>query len=135
GFGTPSAALLSGAPPPGPGPGTLDVKITSPTDGAAVDPGFQVSATASGAAVVGLFIDGTLRRTATAAPYVFPTPTSLAFGTHDIQVVAQDAQKNQVVSEVHVHVRFGGGPTRPLPEPETRGGAGCPAGGHPAPRA
>lgn len=66
---------------PGPGPGALDVKITAPVDGATVDPGFQVSATASGAAVVGLFIDGTLLRTATAAPYVFPTPTSLAFGT------------------------------------------------------
>jgi MYXO-CTERM domain-containing protein len=131
GFGTPSAALLSGAPAP-PGPGTLDVKITSPVDGDLVDPGFQVSATASGAAVVGLFIDGTLLRTATAAPYVFPTPTSLAFGTHDIAVVAQDAQDNQVVSEIRVHVRFAGGPVPPPPDPETGRGGGCQVGGDPA---
>jgi MYXO-CTERM domain-containing protein len=131
GFGTPSAALLSGAAPP-PGPGTLDVKITSPVDGASVDPGFQVTATASGAAVVGLFIDGTLLRTATTAPYVFPTPTSLAFGTHDIQVVAQDAQNNQVVSEIRVHVRFSPVPVGPPPEPETGRGGGCQVGGDPA---
>jgi MYXO-CTERM domain-containing protein len=135
GFGTPSAALLSGTTPPGPGPGALDVQITSPVDGASVDPGFQVSATASGAAVVGLFIDGTLLRTATAAPYVFPTPTSLPFGTHDIQVVAQDAQNNQVVSEIRVQVRFGGGPAGPPPDPETGRGGGCQVGGDPAPGA
>ena len=135
GFGTPSAALLSGAPAPGPGPGTLDVTISSPADGASVDPGFQVTATASGAAVVGLFIDGTLLRTATAAPYVFPTPTSLAFGTHDIQVVAQDAQNHQVVSEVRVRVRFGDGPAVPPPDPETGRGGGCQIGGDPAPGA
>jgi MYXO-CTERM domain-containing protein len=135
GFGTPSAALLSGAPAPGPGPGTLDVKITSPVDGASVDPGFQVSATASGAAVVGLFIDGTLLRTATAAPFVFPTPTSLAFGTHDLQVVAQDAQNHQVVGEIRVHVRFSAGPAGPPPEPETGRGGGCQVGGDPAPGA
>jgi hypothetical protein len=132
GFGTPSAALLSGTPAPGPGPGTLDVKITAPVDGATVDPGFQVSATASGAAVVGLFIDGTLLRTATAAPYVFPTPTSLTFGTHVIQVVAQDAQNNQVVSEIRVQVRFSAGPAGPPPEPETGRGGGCQVGGDPA---
>src|SRR5262249_14794905 len=86
----------------------------------------------SGAAVVGLFIDGNLLRTATAAPYVFPTPTSLAFGTHDIQVVAQDAQKNQVVSEIRVRVRFGGGPVGPAPDPETGRGGGCQVGGDPA---
>lgn len=135
GFGTPSAALLSGTPVPGPGPGALDVKITAPVDGATVDPGFQVSATASGAAVVGLFIDGTLLRTATAAPYVFPTPTSLGFGTHDVQVVAQDAQNNQVVSEVRVHVRFSPGPVGPPSEPETGAGAGCQVGGDAAPGA
>jgi hypothetical protein len=36
---------------------------------------------ASAAAVVGLFIDGTLLRTQAAPPYAFATPTSLAFGT------------------------------------------------------
>lgn len=131
GFGTPSAALLSGALAP-PGPGTLAVQISSPVDGDSVDPGFQVSATASGAAVVGLFVDGTLLRTATAAPYVFPTPTSLSFGTHDIQVVAQDAQNNQVVSEIRVHVRFAS-TVVPPPDPETGRGGGCQVGGDPAP--
>jgi MYXO-CTERM domain-containing protein len=127
GFGTPSAALLSGAP--GPGPGTLAVQITSPADGALVDAGFQVTATASGAAIVGLFVDGTLLRTTTAPPYAFATPTSLTFGPHDLQVVAQDAQKNQVVSEIHVQVRFGSGPAGPAPEPETGNGGGCSVGG------
>jgi MYXO-CTERM domain-containing protein len=132
GFGTPSAALLSGAPAPGPGPGTLAVQITSPADGASVDAGFQVAATASAAAVVGLFIDGTLLRTQAAPPYAFATPTSLAFGTHDIQVVAQDAQNNQVVSEIRVHVRFNGGTAGPPPDPETGRGGGCQVGGDPA---
>jgi subtilase family serine protease len=134
GYGTPSAALLSGTSPP-PNPGTLAVMITSPADGASVDAGFQVMATASSSAVVvGLFIDGTLLRTATAPPYVFATPTSLGFGTHDLQVVAQDAQKNQVVSEIRVSVRFGGGPVPPS-DPETGNGGGCRVGGDPAPGA
>ncbi|HEX3758399.1 MAG TPA: Ig-like domain-containing protein [Kofleriaceae bacterium] len=131
GFGTPSAALLSGAA----APGGLDVAITSPADGDSVDPGFQVMATASAsAAVVGLFIDGNLLRTATAPPYVFSTSTNLSFGVHDVQVVAQDAQNNQVVSAIRVKVRFGG-TAGPPPDPETGNGGGCRAGGDPAPGA
>lgn len=124
GFGTPSAALLSGA-----APGGFNVMITAPADGDSVDPGFQVMATASGAEVVGLFIDGNLLRTTTAPPYVFSTPTNLSFGPHDLQVVAQDAQNNQVVSEIHVKVRFG--TPAPAPDPETGNGGGCSAGGGP----
>ena len=133
GYGTPSAALLSGTAPPPPDPGTLDVKITSPADGATVDAGFQVMATASSnAAVVGLFVDGTLLRTLTAPPYVFTTPTSLRFGAHDIQVAAEDAQKNLVMSEIRVSVRFGG-TAGPPPDPESGNGGGCRVGGDPAP--
>jgi hypothetical protein len=128
GYGTPSAALLSGAAAPG--PGTLAVQITSPADDASVDAGFQVTATASAATVVGLFIDGALLRTQTAPPYAFATPTSLAVGTHDLQVVAQDAQNHQVMSAIRVHVRFHGGAAGPPPDPET--GGGCQVGGDPA---
>lgn len=66
---------------------------------------------------------------------MFPTPTSLGFGTHDIQVVAQDAQNNQVISEVRVHVRFSPGPVGPPPEPETGRGGGCQVGGDAMPNA
>jgi len=133
GFGTPSAALLSGATVP---PGGLTVQITAPADGALVDAGFQVTATAGTAAVVvGLFIDGTLLRTRTAPPYVFSTPANLGFGGHDLQVVAQDAQDHQVVSEVRVTVRLGGGTSGPPPDPDTGPGGGCRAGGDPGPGA
>lgn len=91
-------------------------------------------ATASGAAVVGLFIDGTLLRTATAAPYVFPTPTSLPFGTHDIAVVAQDAQNHQAREEHIATPASGAGVAQPLAGAITSSARSCAAWPRPSSR-
>ena len=124
GFGTPSAAALTGSGG-GPGPGTLSVTITSPADGDTVDAGFTVTATASAAAVeVGLVVDGTLIRSVTAPPYSFQTPSNLTFGQHLIQVAAIDAAQNLVTSDIHVVVKFKTTPVT-TPEPETGKGGGC----------
>jgi hypothetical protein len=55
-------------------------------------------------------------------------------GTHDLQVVAQDAHNDQVVSEIRVRVRLAD-TAGPPPEPETGHGGGCQVGGDPAPGA
>jgi MYXO-CTERM domain-containing protein len=129
GFGTPSAAALTGTGGGGgPGPGTLSVMITSPADGDTVDAGFTVTATASSAAVeVGLVVDGTLIRSVTAPPYAFQTPRNLTFGQHLIQVAAIDAQSHLVTSDIHVVVKFKTTPVT-TPEPETGNGGGCSVG-------
>jgi MYXO-CTERM domain-containing protein len=128
GFGTPSAAALTGTGGgPGPDPGGLSVMITSPADGDTVDAGFTVTATASAAAIeVGLVIDGTVTLTTKKAPYTFKTPSNLLFGRHLIQVAAMDAQMHLVTSDIHVIVRLG---SDPITEPETGKGGGCSVAG------
>ena len=138
GYGTPSAAaLVSGTPPPtgpGSGGGALTVAITSPADGATLDAGFSVTATASAAAVeVGLVIDGSLLSSKTAPPYVFATPASLSFGAHTVGIAAIDAQQHLVQQEIHVVVRFGGGGDPGAPAaPDDRKSGGCRVGPEPS---
>jgi len=109
GHGTPSATVLADTGS-GPGTGTLTVAITSPGDHATVKAGFKVTATASADAVeVGLGIDGALVATLTRGPYEFATPANLSFGPHLVQIAAADAQRNVVISEIHIVVALGGG--------------------------
>jgi uncharacterized protein (TIGR03382 family) len=130
GFGTPSAAALTGGTGGGgPGPGTLSATITAPADGDTLDAGFTVTAKVTGPAVeVGLVIDGSLIRSTTAPPYAFQSPANLMFGPHRIAIAAIDAQQNLVMSEIRVIVRVGSDPVAD-PEPETGKGGGCNAGG------
>jgi len=130
GFGTPSAAALTGTGGGGgPGPGTLGATITSPADGDTLDAGFTVTAAISGPAVeVGLVIDGTLIRSTTAPPYAFATPANLVFGPHRIAIAAIDAQQHLVMHEIRVIVRIGSEPVS-TPEPETGKGGGCSVAG------
>jgi hypothetical protein len=111
GVGTPSGAALSGGGgnPPPPPPPQLAVQITSPSNGATVEPGFEVDATATGpVAVVGLGIDGTLVATATGAPFVFTAPSDITPGMHDVEVAAADANNNTVETHITVIVQESG---------------------------
>jgi len=74
--------------PAGAAPPTL--KITSPTDGSAEQPGFpiQVSCTSpDGIIEVDLSVDGVATATLTAAPFNFVAPSTLKDGTHMISVL------------------------------------------------
>jgi subtilase family serine protease len=87
GYGTPNAALLKEG---GGSPGPLEVKITSPADNATVMPGFKVTATVSPTAViVGIAIDDTVLSVATAGPYEFATPPTLAAGRSSLERISQ----------------------------------------------
>jgi hypothetical protein len=128
GYGTPSARVLAGSGGGGGGGGgTLTVAITAPTDNATVKGGFQVTATASAAAVeVGFGIDGKLLQIAKSPPYAFTAPATLSFGPHLVQIAAADAQGNTVESQVHVIVTFSGGGPGDAP---TDDGSGEKSGG------
>jgi hypothetical protein len=73
--------------------------ITSPADGATVQPGFTVEATASdNVAVTGatlLVDDAVITMTAGAGPYTFATDAMLAEGPHSISVEATDGKNTQ----------------------------------------
>jgi subtilase family serine protease len=126
GYGTPSAAALGGGMPPPPPPSGLTVAISSPADGSKVSEQFQITATATGATVVGAFVDGVLVGKSSTAPYTFVAPHMPA-GAHVVQVVALDASNAQAQAMANVTV------DEPIPTGEDDGGGtmggGCATGG------
>jgi MYXO-CTERM domain-containing protein len=73
------------------------LEVTSPADGAAVPPGFAVTATASddhSVESVQLFVDGDLVGSDTKEPYAIETPAGIALGAHTIEVRAIDKSSN-----------------------------------------
>ena len=68
------------------------ITITSPQQGASVEPGFPVRAEANEALVrAELYIDNQLVQTITLPPYAFNAPMSLGEGTHQVRVTGYDA--------------------------------------------
>jgi MYXO-CTERM domain-containing protein len=85
--------LLDASGPSGPGL-PPDVSITSPPNGATVDPGFIIEVAASddkGLERVELRVDGALIETLITTPYVFNAPSDLAPGQHTVEARAYDA--------------------------------------------
>ncbi|HTR55323.1 MAG TPA: S53 family peptidase [Kofleriaceae bacterium] len=130
GYGTPSASALTGGSMTGSGGGGgggsgggLSVMVASPTDGSTVPEMFQVTATATGAAIVGAFVDGVEIGQTSKAPYVFTAP-HMGPGPHVVTVVAADAANDQAQAMVQVVV------TEPPPTAETGDSmaGGCSAG-------
>jgi hypothetical protein len=86
-------------------PATLT--ITSPADGAWVEPGFVVSAdlmSQLSARTGQLTIDGNATQTIMQPPIVFNAPASLTGGDHTITVTITDAASRTVTASVNVHV-------------------------------
>ncbi len=93
--------------------GTADIiapmlSITSPADGATVQPGFAVTATATDNIAVTaaslLIDDAVVTMTAGAGPYNWPTDAMLATGSHSISVEVTDG-KNTQKQTIHVTVQ------------------------------
>jgi len=87
--------------------------VTSPDDGATVEPGFVVVATASdniGVTVVTLFVDGERSATRSAPPFEFAINDELASGRHVITLEARDANDNATMFELAVRVDPAAGP-------------------------
>ncbi|MBI4510266.1 MAG: Ig-like domain-containing protein [Deltaproteobacteria bacterium] len=92
------------------------VSITSPSNGAVLEPGFAVKANATdniGVLKVEFYIDGSLMSTDGSSPYEFTTSTRLADGKHAIMAKAYDAKGNSGQAEISVTVKA---PPRPQPE-------------------
>lgn len=112
-----------------------EVAIVTPADGAAVAPGFVVTADASDNVAVDrveLRIDGQVVASAEGAPYTFATAASLADGAHTIEVVAIDFGGASSTATVEVQMVRPGAP-EPEPEGEDPDAPapplGCSAGG------
>jgi uncharacterized protein (TIGR03382 family) len=97
--------------------GTADIiapmlSITSPVDGATVQPGFPVTATATdnvGVTAATLLVDDAIVAMAPGAgPYNWPTDVMLAAGAHSISVEATDG-KNPQRQTIHITVASSGG--------------------------
>jgi Subtilase family/Bacterial Ig domain len=99
GYGTPNAAVWAGGTTSTP----LTLAITSPAANASVAEGFQITASATGAAAVGAYIDGVSIGALKTGPYVFSAPRVTA-GSHTIDVIAIDASNVQVHASVVVMV-------------------------------
>ena len=86
--------------------------ITAPHDGATVNPGFEVDATAMdniSVASATLLIDGVAAGTMPGAgPFVFTTDSSLANGQHTVEVQVTDPHGNIATSMVDVTIGHGG---------------------------
>ena len=126
GYGAPDAAALAGGSSPPPGGGTgggLAVALASPADGSTVPELFQITATATGAAVVGAFVDGVEIGQTARSPYVFIAP-HMGPGPHVVTVIAADSADDQVQAMVEVVV------TEPPPTADspTMDNVGCAAG-------
>lgn len=101
------------------------VGISSPRDGATVDVGFQVMATASDDVSVtsaSILIDGESAGSMTQGPWTFTTPTTLSNGRHTITIVVTDGI-NERTHEIAVTVR-GSATDEP---PDELSGVGCSA--------
>ena len=71
------------------------VTITDPANGATVSPGFPVHATFSSNTSITntqLYVDGTLVISIDAPPYAYNAPTTLAPGSHHVEVRGYDSQ-------------------------------------------
>jgi bacillolysin len=102
------------------------VSITSPADGATVQPDFAIAVTATddvGVLKVDLAIDGTKLGSDATAPYTFDA-TGLAAGAHTIEATAFDAS-NQAKASITVMV---GSPTPPDAGPGSPDGGGSGTG-------
>jgi Big-like domain-containing protein len=130
------------------GPGTIPppmVAITNPKYGASVNPGFNVTATATGAnnaaiTKVELRVDNMLvMPVLTSFPYAFNAPSTLANGSHHVEVTAYDA--HQTTGKAAIDVNIGPPCTKPsdcpnatdtciggrcVPGPGVQGGLGSP---------
>lgn len=86
--------------------------ITHPADGATVEPGFEVGATATDNVAVkkaDLYIDNVLAGSVTGAgPFAWPTDAALIEGAHTVRVEASDGRNVQSQS-IAITVRIGGG--------------------------
>jgi len=95
------------------------VSITSPSDGASVQPGFGITANATddiGVAKVELRIDGTLVGQAlTSTPYAWNAPSNLSMGAHSVEVTAYDLSNN--TAKATVNVVYGQACTNSCPDP------------------
>lgn len=79
--------------------------ITSPTDGAEVQPGFSVHAEADeDLTKAELRVDNVLVGTDTSAPYRFDTSADLAQGSHHLEVRGYDAQNTPGSAEIDVTI-------------------------------
>lgn len=81
------------------------VKITSPTNGAVVNPGFSVSVDASDNVTVDhveLKIDGASVGTTSQSPYMFTAPSSVTGMMHHLEATAYDAAGNTATDAVDV---------------------------------
>jgi hypothetical protein len=91
------------------GPGTPPtVTITSPQQGANVEPGFAVATDpiddSGTVALVELRVDGQLVDMLTKGPFVFNTPATLADGTHRVEVTAYDPHQTPGKAMVDVYI-------------------------------
>jgi len=103
------------------------VTISSPTNGAQVQPGFTVTAAINdniGVAKAELRVDNVLVGTKTSAPWTWTTSSTLGTGTHRVSVTAYDAANNQAAAAVDVSYAGGGGGGS-----GSGGGGGTPPGG------
>lgn len=83
------------------------VAITSPSNGATVDPGFTIAFNATDNTAVtmaSLFIDGTPSGSTATAPFTFVTADTLAAGQHTLRIVATDGA-NEKAEEITVTVK------------------------------
>ena len=110
--------------------------IVSPADGAAVAPGFTITAEAGDNVAVDrveLRIDGRGVGFAEGAPYTFPTPADLAGGAHTIEVRAVDFGGASSTRAITVQVTRPGEPPGSDDEPDDPDAPapplGCSAGG------
>jgi MYXO-CTERM domain-containing protein len=110
------------------GTGDIDapvVAITSPMNGAVVEPGFAITATVTDDVIVkfaALSIDGVAVGSLSAAPWMFVAPADLAPGTHTIEIKATDG-KNEKTATIDVVVPEDEDSGMPNPLP------GCSSGG------
>jgi hypothetical protein len=92
------------------GTGDIDppaVAITSPVNGAVVEPGFAINATATDDVKVRLAvlsIDGESHGSLTGAPWTFTAPLDLAPGKHTIEIMATDGAHEQIAT-IQVTIR------------------------------
>jgi hypothetical protein len=126
GLGTPDQGKLAAlVPNVGGGP---DVAITFPADGATVDAGFTIAATAgSDALYIAIAIDGTKVAALDAGPFMISAPTTLAAGAHTVSVTSFDIDSNS--KSTMINITQGSGSTGGGGDDDGGGGGGCAVGG------